>query len=93
MAWKPIKSAPKTEGCAPIYLAHFQAKEIWPTYVVIARWGTDMPGYIHCASYSGWFVDGIPLEDPPRRKGVNNYHGILPRAEYAPTHWDWVKPL
>lgn len=85
-AWQPIETAPKGDD-EVLILAHFRPGYHYPDYAVAASWGTAMPSYIQCASYSGWFVEGVPLADPPRRRGVNVANGILPSAEMAPTHW------
>ena len=88
--WKPIETAPKGED-QRVLLACFPTQadiaEGTSFYVVSAIWGTEMPGWVQLASYSGWFVDPIPLEDPPRRKGIRLQSGILSRDEFAPTHW------
>lgn len=84
--WRPIHTAPQEPDGDPILLAHFDPREEFPIYAVMASWGTAMPGYIHCASYSGWFVASIPLRDPPRRRGTFFIDGIL-ADELPPTHW------
>ena len=87
-AWQPIETAPQDQDADPILVAHFREHDRLPVYAVMASWGSAMPGYTHCASYSGWFIHCLPTEDPPRRRGVNVVADeILPRSEMPPTHW------
>ena len=85
--WRPIATAAHDPD-AQVLLAKFSHDHDCPDYVVSAHWGTDMPGHTDLASYSGWFVDPVPLMDPPRhRRNVTVTFGILARDEWAPTHW------
>lgn len=82
--WRPIDTAPQDD---PILVARFRENGEVPDYVVSACFGTGFPGRIQCASYSGWFVDAVPLEHPPV-KGIMILHGIVSRdPDHAPTHW------
>lgn len=88
MTWRPISTVEDAQDDL-ILLAHFPDDNPTPLYVISAQHGTAMPGWIQLASYSGFFVDGIPLKDPERYRGVHITSGILPgeNDELAPTHW------
>ena len=85
--WLPIALVSTIKDGEPLLLAHFRPPDPVPIYVVMACWGTEMPGHTSCTSYSGWFVEAIPLEDPPRRRGTIYASGILSRSSLPPTHW------
>jgi hypothetical protein len=89
MSWHLIETARKDFEEKPILLARFRAGADVPDYVVSAVWGTAFPSTIQCAFYSGWFVDGVPLEDPPkRRRGAQIMSGVVSfELDCAPTHW------
>lgn len=92
MTWRPIATAPKYPEC-PLLLACFRPTSPHPLYVVSASWGTAFPGTIQCASYAGWFVDPVPVADPPNYRGVKILNGVLDRTEFAPTHWRPIPSL
>ena len=86
MTWHLIDTAPAHTD-ESIIAARFREGCSIPDYVVSARYGTAFPIMIQCASYSGFFVDGVPIESPPR-KGSIRLFGIVSRdTECAPTHW------
>lgn len=87
MTWRPINTAIENPD-KKILIARFHPGNQIPDYVISATYGTEWPSFLDCATYSGWFVDGVPLRDPPRRKGVHLTFGILSiDGEWAPTHW------
>lgn len=94
MTWRPIETAEEIPDQGPILLARFRDSDSIPDYVVSASYGVAMPGWIHLASYAGWFVDGVPLEGPERYRSMRVAYGILPRGgEGAPTHWMRIPKL
>ncbi len=82
--WQPIKTAPKE---APLLLARFHPETDELLWACMAAYQTFTPGYIHCASYSGW-VPGLPtiITDPTKSKGETYMDGII-GTMYPPTHW------
>lgn len=90
MTWHPIETLENSDG-ETLLLARFREGAALPDYVVSATFGVAMPGYTDCASYSGWFVDGVPLDDPPRYRGTRISSGILSKDHgFAPTHWTYI---
>lgn len=92
--WQPISTAPKDDD-KHIWLASFVPGETIPKYIVQAIWGVVMPGYMHCASYSGWFVDLPLIADPSRFRGGRAEQGIIYEdGASGPTHWMYpVAPI
>jgi len=83
-AWRPIAEAPM-DG-TPVMLAHIVDKYV--LWACAAEWGTALPGYIQCASYSGWFHRLPVTTDPARGPGEFAATGdIVARDCYPPTHF------
>lgn len=84
MEWRTIDSAPLSDE--PILLAAFSGNNcLWSC---AASWGTATPGYIQCASYSGWFPMLPALANPIRRgKGDYTLDGDIIGNWKPPTHW------
>lgn len=81
--WKPIDD--DTPRDRKIILSSWRNGHcLW---VTSAEWGVAMPGYIQCASYSGWFIDPVPIFDPSKSRKEYVSHGTIIGNTWPPTHW------
>lgn len=90
--WQPIETLREEEG-PPVLLARFVNGQVH--WVILAEWGVAMPGYVHCASYSGWFPRFPVVSNPGRHR--RDYEpgdgGEIMSLEYPPTHWQPLHDL
>jgi len=84
LEWREIKYAPR-DGTV-VMLAHIV--DGYVLWACAAEWGSAMPGYIQCASYSGWFHRLPATTDPARGPGEFAATGdIVARETCPPTHF------
>ncbi len=83
--WRPIETVPKDD--IPVLLARFHPETNELMWACMAAHQTFLPGYIHCASYSGW-VPGLPtiITDYTTSKNEIYTDGII-GTMCPPTHW------
>lgn len=85
--WQSLGTAPKDGRL--ILLARL-SEEGHPVWVALASWQYATLGFIHCASFSGWYVNPFWTVEPGSKRS-DAHEGFLSLDErYGPTHWSEV---